>query len=164
MPAMKSRQSGFTLIELMVSLLVLSILFAAAVPSFREFTRNNRIVATQNDFVTAMSLARSEAIKQSRNVTLCSSADGQSCSGSTDWASGWIVTVPGGGLLQTWSAPGGDIVTEGTASSLTYEPLGTVTAGGQFTIRAPECTGLRAHQITVLIAGAAQSAMTNCPE
>src|SRR5687767_13501516 len=99
---MKSRQPGFTLIELMVTLLVLSILVAAAVPSFREFTRNNRVVATQNDLITALNLARSEALRRSRNITVCPSSDGATCSAGTNWGNGWIVSVTGGQLLQVW--------------------------------------------------------------
>lgn len=160
---MKSRQPGFTIIELMVTLLVLSILVASAVPSFRELTRSNRVVAAQNDLVTAMSVARSEAVKQSRAVTVCASADSATCSGNTNWATGWIVTVPGVGLVQAWPAPGGDITATGTVSSLNYQAIGTVAAAGVFTLGWSGCTGPRQHQVTVLLVGSPQSVTKNCP-
>jgi type IV fimbrial biogenesis protein FimT len=160
---MKSRQPGFTIIELMVTLLVVAILVAAAIPSFREFTRNNRVIAAQNDLVTAMSLARSEAVKQSRAVTVCASADNATCSGDTNWATGWIVTVPGVGLVQAWPAPGGDITATATVSALNYQAIGTVAASGVFTLAWPNCSGPRKHEVTVLLVGSPQSVTKNCP-
>jgi type IV fimbrial biogenesis protein FimT len=166
MPAMKSRQAGFTIVELMVTLLVLSILLAAAVPTFRDFTRNNRMVAAQNDLVTAMNVARSEAIKRSADVILCPVLENTTtCTTSTNWTTGWMVrTAADVTPLQVWSAPGGDITATSTASELMYQPIGTVATGATFTIQYPNCTGPRVHQITVLLTGSPQSETHNCPE
>lgn len=161
---MKSRQPGFTIIELMITLVVLSILLAAAVPSFREFTLNNRVIAAQNDLVTAMSLARSEAIKRSRDVRVCASTDGAACSDETNWTTGWIVTAAGAARpIQTWPAVEGTIAVGGDVTELRYQPTGTVAVGGVFTVTPPHCTGRREHQITVLISGSPQSVTQNCP-
>jgi len=92
--AMRNKKSGFTLIELMVTLSVLAILLSIAVPSLLSFTIRNRLVAVNNDLMTAINLARSEAIKRGSNVSLCKSNTNTSCSGT--WSNGWIVFVDNG--------------------------------------------------------------------
>lgn len=83
-----NKQSGFTLIELMVTISILAILLGIGVPSFRATIEGNRIATVTNDLVGALQFARSEAIKRSTNVVLCSSSDQASCSGS--WVDGWV--------------------------------------------------------------------------
>ncbi len=70
-----STQRGFTLYELLVTVLVMGVIFGFGVPNLLEFTRNNRMAATANDFVTALLLARSEAVKGRTTVTLCASPE-----------------------------------------------------------------------------------------
>jgi len=60
----KRRVSGFTLTELMVVILVVAILAAIATPSMTEMIQRNRIDAYSNELISALSLARSEAIKR----------------------------------------------------------------------------------------------------
>jgi type IV fimbrial biogenesis protein FimT len=82
---------GFTLIELLVTLSVASILLAVAVPSFRVFVQDSLILTQSNSFSSAMMLAKSEAVKRSSPVTICSSTDGLSCNGGNVWSGGWLV-------------------------------------------------------------------------
>jgi type IV fimbrial biogenesis protein FimT len=86
---------GFTLIELIVTVSVAAILLAVAVPSYQTFVLNNRMAAQSNDFITALQLARSEAIKRGTRVSVCKSANNASCTTSGTWAQGWIVFVDG---------------------------------------------------------------------
>lgn len=86
------RASGFTLLELIITIIVLSIVASFAVPSFRETIMNNRLTAQINEASSLISYARSEASKlQSGVVTVCSSTDSKSCSGNAAWETGWIV-------------------------------------------------------------------------
>jgi type IV fimbrial biogenesis protein FimT len=80
---------GFTLIELMVTLVVASILLGVMAPSFVDLIKNSRLTAQINELSAALNLSRSEAIKRGAVVTICSSNDQSSCSGS--WQDGWIV-------------------------------------------------------------------------
>src|SRR6185436_8814367 len=66
-----SRQHGFTLWELLMTLLVAGILLGIGVPNVMEFTRNASMTAAANDLVTATILARTEAVKRQAPVTLC---------------------------------------------------------------------------------------------
>lgn len=82
--------SGFTLIELMVTIAIAAILMALAAPSFSATIASNRLSAQTNDLITALNAARSEAIRRGRRVTVCKSADGTSCASAGDWSKGWI--------------------------------------------------------------------------
>jgi type IV fimbrial biogenesis protein FimT len=88
-----NRLSGFTLVEMLVSVAVVGILLTIGIPSFRYVTNSNRIAAEINGLLGDMQYARAEAIKEGQPVTVCVSADGTSCSGVnvTTWHNGWIV-------------------------------------------------------------------------
>ena len=73
---MKAKQAGFTLIELMFTIVVLAVLLGIGVPNFRDFVRNSRLTSAANDLLTDVNLARSEAVKRRVPVTLCKSANG----------------------------------------------------------------------------------------
>ena len=99
-----NRHSGFTLLELMVTVAVAALLLAIGVPTFQSMVRNNRIAAHTNDFMSSLNLARSEANKRGRRVVLCKSdktdniaactAANNCCTTSTgNWEQGWIVFV-----------------------------------------------------------------------
>lgn len=91
---MKAKQSGFTLIELMVTVLVLAVLLGIGVPNFRDFVRNSRLTAAANDLLGDLNLARSEAVKRRVAVTLCKSTNGTSCdTDATTAFRRWIVFV-----------------------------------------------------------------------
>lgn len=83
------RIRGFTLVELMVTLAVAAIVLSIGVPSFANLIKDNRLTTQINDFVASVNLARSEAIRRGKRVTLCPSATGTSCSGS--WNGGWVI-------------------------------------------------------------------------
>jgi len=93
--AMKAQQTGFTLIELMFTIMVLAVLLGIGVPNFREFVRNSRMTAAANDLLGDLSLARSEAVKRRAQVTVCGTTGGSSpsCSTSGTAFSAWMVFV-----------------------------------------------------------------------
>lgn len=59
----RSRQAGFTLIELMITLVVIAILAAIALPSYESWVRKQKIRLAQSDLV-ALSLAMENAFQQ----------------------------------------------------------------------------------------------------
>src|SRR5277367_4140374 len=87
-----ARQSaGFTLLELMLTISIVAILLAIAVPSFKYVTTANRASAEINGLLGDMQFARGEAIREGQPVSICSSSDGLTCLGNTSWDRGWIV-------------------------------------------------------------------------
>lgn len=86
-----NRQAGFTLTELMITVVIAAILLAVGVPSFQSLIRNNRVATHMNEMISALNLARSEAAKRGLRVSLCPSTNQTTCTGGTNWNGGWIV-------------------------------------------------------------------------
>lgn len=126
---------GLTLVEIIIAIAVLAILSAIALPAFRSFTSSSQATSAANDFVSALNLARSEAVTRSITVSVCKSADQTSCTTEGDWHQGWIVFIDadndgsvdtGEEILRVYSAPGGDITISGDDSidRMTYAASG----------------------------------------
>ena len=84
-----STDDGFTLIELMVTIAIVAILLAIALPSFESSIRSNTVATTTNELMGSLALARSEAIRNPGGAVICTSLDGATCGGT--WNDGWIV-------------------------------------------------------------------------
>lgn len=89
-----TRMAGFTLTELGCTVAVLAVLCTLAAPAFRELLLDARRSREINQFVLAVHLARSEAMKRNAVISLCPSSDAASCGGaSTPWHAGWLLFV-----------------------------------------------------------------------
>ena len=97
MNCMPRRPGGFSLVELMVTITVMAILLAIAVPSFRDVIHRNHVSSSSNELLASLAYARTEAITRSQLVSMCPSSSGTSCAGGTAFDLGWIVyTYPAG--------------------------------------------------------------------
>jgi type IV fimbrial biogenesis protein FimT len=97
------KQHGFTLYELLITLLVIGIVLVIGVPNLGDFTRNSRITGTANDLHSSFMVARSEAARAKTNITICASADSMSAAAGCDGGSfdeGWIIFIDGNGNVQ----------------------------------------------------------------
>lgn len=87
------RDTGFTLVELMITVTIAGILIGLAIPSFKSTIQSNRLTTEANEFVTALNFARSEAVKRGVPVTVrkVDSNSSTNLSTSANWESGWDV-------------------------------------------------------------------------
>ena len=88
---MRRQGAGFSITELMVVVAIVAILLGIGIPSYRYITNSYRMSAEVNGLLGDLQYARAEAIKEGQTVTACVSNTGTSCTGETDWATGWVV-------------------------------------------------------------------------
>ncbi|MDP2265942.1 MAG: GspH/FimT family pseudopilin [Thiobacillus sp.] len=162
---------GFTLIELMVTLAVLAILLTIAIPNYQTFVMNSRMASQTNDVITALSLARSEAVKRAANVSVCASSNGTSCTGG--WAQGWIVRDAAGTPIRVQQALGGASTLSGgadvastitfTASGRTTIPATATVASTTLTLCPPSPAVVQGRAIQIERTGRSRFAPVACP-
>ena len=88
---MKNKTSGFTLYELLITIVLIALISSLAIPSFAASIARQRQRAEIDALFHAIHLARKESIMRRKVVSLCPSLDGRSCSASRDWSSGWLM-------------------------------------------------------------------------
>tara|TARA_B110000879_G_scaffold79421_1_gene110446 strand:+ start:93 stop:626 length:534 start_codon:yes stop_codon:yes gene_type:complete len=85
--------NGFTLIEMLVSILILSILLLLASPSFSVLISNNIMISEVYTMRATISHARSEALARREPVVICPTTDGLACTDSNNWSAGYMTFV-----------------------------------------------------------------------
>ena len=84
--------TGVTIIELAVTLVVLAVLVAVAVPAFTRLLLDTDRATVLSELTAALNLARTEALGRGLPVVVCRSSDAATC-GSGSWEEGWLVFV-----------------------------------------------------------------------
>jgi type IV fimbrial biogenesis protein FimT len=176
-----NRHRGFSLLELIVTVAVAAIVLTVGVAGFREMVRENRLRTYTNEFLTALSLARSEAIKRGVRVSLCKSADGANCTTVHGYEQGWIVFVdpgnppgattpivdPGEAVIQVHGALAGDMRLTGNTPvrsyvSYTSEGFSRLLGGGFQSGTLTLCAAPKARSIIINSMGRARVAEATC--
>jgi len=166
--------TGFTLIELMVTLAVAVILVTVAAPQLGQFLRKNEVAAHTNAFVRALNNARSIAVSDNRTITMCQSADQQDCSGNAgNWGKGWVVWEDTNGngsvdsgeqIFEVHVALSDNTALDGNGSTaITFNPSGLTGTSFTFDLTPANCTDKEARRISINAAGQPRLTDTACP-
>lgn len=164
--AARERFSGFSLVELVVTLAVAAIIAAVAMPSFESMLNSSRLRGASEELTSVMLLARSEAVRRNAPVTVCGSSDGTTCNGSTNWAR-WIVigrdnAASAGGsevidVIRDNALPGGVQLT-GPAAGIRFNPSGRTRGQETLTACLPTTKPAENQRVmTVMISGNART-------
>lgn len=104
-------ERGVTLVEMLVTMAILTVLLGMAVPGLKWFVDTNRQSSTTNSLVVTLNYARSEAVKLDKFVSLCASSDGKVCT-NQGWSTGWIVFIDedGDGAVDTDQIPKDEVL------------------------------------------------------
>lgn len=142
-----ANNSGFTLVELLITVSIAGILLGIAIPSFTSSITSNRLTTNANEFVSALNLARSEAIKREQPVVLKRKGEA-----SGQWNAGWQVfvdidrtttakenTLDAGTdiLLRDYTGLPGQyslLASTNFVDYIRYEPSGLINASGNFVL------------------------------
>ena len=167
------RQSGFTLMELMVTMVIAVILLTVVVPGFRDVLQNNRATAMANDFVSAVNFARSEAVKRVRQVRISAV---NPATATNEWGPGWRIwadandndAFDAGEELRVRAALEGGATFDSVendseirflATGLTDIPAAQVRS---FALRLPGCRGDQGRTIAATPTGYVSVARVSC--
>ncbi len=129
MKRLMRKLTGFTLVELLITLTIAAIVTAVAAPSFARLIRDTRLTTSANNLVSVLNLARSESAKRGANVLV------QADSGTTAWAGGWTVYVDANGnatpdageVTRIVEALGAPLTLTGSVAVVQFRPTGTTT-------------------------------------
>ena len=112
------RQSGFTVIEIMVVIMIVGVLAAIAFPAMTDLIRTQKVRSAAYDLFADLTFARGEAIARGRNVTMTSTS-------GTNWLDGWTIMDTGNNaVLRQQGAGSSGIVFTADGSQVVFERNG----------------------------------------
>lgn len=138
--------SGFTLIELVVTIAVVGIFAAIAMPSFSGMIANNKSSGIATDLYFSLAKARSEAVKRNTDVTLAPNSGG--------WKKGWSIypTNEADNILEDHSISGANVSMSGPGS-VKYNSSGRIGGSASFDIEATVGSASAKTCVTVSLSG-----------
>jgi prepilin-type N-terminal cleavage/methylation domain-containing protein len=168
----KRSLSGFTIIELLVAMAVAAVLLGLALPAFDTFIEQRSMTARVNGFISAVNLARSEAVNRGGQVSIQAMNAGDN---ADEWGPGYCVVVGTPGncpndpavLIREFDNAGAATLdaTGGLngLGTLTFNGRGLMTLGAQGTIEICEAGVTTGREIAINTIGRAASAELACP-
>jgi type IV fimbrial biogenesis protein FimT len=155
-------EKGLTLVELMVTLAVAIILLAVGMPMFSGVVANNRATTQANALMSAMKLARSEAVKRAMDVSVCATNAAQNACDSNsppDWTNGWFVYADlndngsfdfPGDIIRSWEALAGSagvtVTAPGGITEVAFRATGAANGAFAFETNDTQASGSNADR------------------
>lgn len=120
------QERGFTLVELVITVAIIAIVMAYAVPAYSRFVAQNKVQSFAYALAADLNNARSEAIRRGQAVEVCAASDTTvaSCTGAvaSNWSKSWI-TVASGAVIRVHQAEAGTVAST-TLSSVRFGASG----------------------------------------
>lgn len=149
--------------ELMITVLVIAIVAAVALPSLGWMAKVARLDGQSDELITTLQMARAEAVRRNARVTVCGTTDGTTCAGGTTWTR-WIIRGRDNvesestgtekiDVIRDTSASG-DVQVSGPAAGIIFRPSGVIDSAVTLTACIP--TSLppeNQRTLTVMVSG-----------
>lgn len=166
-----SRNRGFTLVELMITIAIVAILASAGLPAFSNFLRDQRMHGSATRLLNDVTTARTEAARTHRTVSLCPSTAGAACD-SADWSAGRLLFVDANGngaaeageILRFTAAGGREpaATPTGITDRIAFESTGVASATGSVRL-CDDRSGPHGRSVEWNAAGRVALRAANCP-
>jgi type IV fimbrial biogenesis protein FimT len=160
------KKSGFTLVEMLVTISILAILLAIGAPAFKDLISSGNMVSNANGMIGAFNYARTEAIKRGGAVNVDQVV-------AADWTGGIVVWVDAddgtgtlgvrdvGEELRLWPAFDNASAVSSAQATFSFSGTGEVNSAGVLDV-CDDRTGEEGMQITILVSGVIISERMTC--
>ena len=134
---------GITLMEFLITLVIVAILASISIPSFHQLLQWVRISVASSDLERTIRNGRRQAITSGQTVRICPSVDGTSCSRDNMWQNGWITFIDSTGsmrrepedkMLAVHDKVKAIKISHNRGTLLSFNRLGRLSQNGSFTI------------------------------
>jgi type IV fimbrial biogenesis protein FimT len=149
------RHAGFSLVELLVVLTIVSILLVVGVPSFKSLIATQRIKSAASNLQVYLNLTRAEALKRNANVTLSPNQSG-------DWSTGWNIVDPSTGTILYTTPSVSQITITGGPTSVIYRGTGRLNGTTDVVFKLNSTSTTNCRRVEVDLSGIAMVTSTGC--
>lgn len=144
MKNLRPNEFGFTLVELLVTVVVLGILASIATSGFQSLIQSQQAKNASFELFSSLSLARSEAIKRNTPVTLTPMD-------AANWGKGWTITSFAGTIKSQSELK--KIVISQSSATVVYAPTGRATVASAFLLDVSTTLTANARCIKIELSG-----------
>lgn len=160
------RVRGFTMVELMITLVIASILVAIAVPNFRTTIQNNQMITAANTTIGALQYARMQAVSRANTVYLGQRNGADWNGGLVVWldsdASGSDGVYDAGEEIRVWDALSGSLNLTSAATNFQFLATGGLSSANNITLCDTARTGETGRTIETLVSGMVAISEVTC--